>query len=180
MEVFHFVSTPCFLWPCPLGFWVRDFCPLRPRTRRVGGSVCIVQSPDGNDIRGLRSSWSGHGLGPAWRLMAGACTSLRRVSIDSLSFPIASCGISVRVGQCPTQTPLWCPVPEPLWVIGVSVATAKSGSKNTRARLAAGGLGCIWWGRPPQFSESQWQCSISTSSSLYSRRGGLSGGHGQR
>jgi len=32
-------------------------------------------------------------------------------SIASLPFPVASCGISVRVGQCPPQPPLWRPGP---------------------------------------------------------------------
>ena len=85
----------------------------------------------------------------------------------SLPFPVASCGISVRVGQCPPQPPLWWPVAEPLWVIGVSVITDKSGSKETRARFVAGGRGCMWRGRPPQFS--QCQCSISVIASFASR-----------
>ena len=58
----------------------------------------------------------------------------------SLPFPAVCCGISVRIGQCPPQPPLGCSVAGSPLVISVSVATAKSGSKDTRARLAAGGL----------------------------------------
>ena len=98
-----------------------------------------------------------------WRRAAGASGVLLHFfiggSIVSLPFPVIGCGVSTRVGQCPPQPPPWWPVPKPPLVFSVSVTTAKSGPKDTRARLVALGLGCIWRGRPPQFS--QCQCSIS-------------------
>ena len=92
---------------------------------------------------------------------AGGALTYERLGfpVKYLPFPVASWAISVRVGQCPPQPPPWWPVAEPPLGMGGSVTTSKSRPKDTRARLAAWGLGCIWRGRPPQFS--QCQCSIS-------------------
>ena len=87
-------------------------------------------------------------------------------SIASFPFPCADVGIAVRIGQCPPQPPLgW--VVGTAWALVVAMGVGKTGSKDTRVRLAARGLGCIWRGRPPQFSQCQWSISEIVSSASW-------------
>jgi hypothetical protein len=135
---------------------------LRGRGRRHGAVESI-------NVHGIHLSyWPGRGTYPSgirwyievWRHWVPASTSSHlcpvsttapatRILMTTISVSWSSMTfegrwlLSVRIGQCPPQPPLGCSVAGSPLVISVSVATAKSGSKDTRACLAAGGLGCI-------------------------------------
>ena len=55
---------------------------------------------------------------------------------------------------------------EPSWALVASMGVGKTGSKDTRARLAAGGLGCIWRARDHPVMEIVPNKALSLSLSL--------------